>query len=47
MNNLSDVQTLDMFFSTYINTSKLNLLDQVYFAEIEHMELRDLHRFLS
>lgn len=47
VNNLSDVQQLDRFFTNFINDSVVNLLDQVYFAEVDKMELRDLHRFVS
>ena len=47
LNNLRDVQTLDRFFSGYMNDSKANLLDQVYFSELEKMEVRELHSFLS
>jgi hypothetical protein len=47
LNNLADVQMLERFFSSYMNDSKANLLDQVYFSELEKMEVRELHRFLS
>lgn len=46
VNNVSDVQTLDKFFGSYINDSVMNLLDQVYFSELEKMEARELHRFV-
>lgn len=40
------MQTLDKFFGSYINDSVINLLDQVYFSELEKMEARELHRFV-
>lgn len=40
LNNVVDALSLDTFFGTYINDSCDNLLDQVYFAELEKMEPR-------
>lgn len=46
INNVCDIQILDKFFNDYINDSVVNLLDQIYFIELDKMELKEMHRFV-